>query len=84
VLDVDVASFDLQGTHPVDVADERGLAEAVTEVRQLLGPIDFSVNCAGVGAGVTRLGRLRRAVDSLLPPPITWSDWPTKVPLDDF
>jgi NAD(P)-dependent dehydrogenase (short-subunit alcohol dehydrogenase family) len=50
-LDVAVTSFALQGTHSVDVADERGVSEAVTEVRRRHGPIDILVNCAGVGAG---------------------------------
>jgi 3-oxoacyl-[acyl-carrier protein] reductase len=51
MLDVAVTSFDLQGSHPVDVADEQGVAEAVAEVRRRHGPIDILVNCAGVGAG---------------------------------
>jgi len=36
LVDVAVTSFDLQGTHSVDVADERGVAE----VRRRHGPID--------------------------------------------
>jgi 3-oxoacyl-[acyl-carrier protein] reductase len=51
MLDVAVTSFDLQGSHPVDVADEQVMAEAVAEVRRRHGPIDILVNCAGVGAG---------------------------------
>jgi 3-oxoacyl-[acyl-carrier protein] reductase len=51
LADVAVTSFDLQGTHSVDVADERGVAEAVAEVRRRYGPIDIVINCAGVGAG---------------------------------
>jgi 3-oxoacyl-[acyl-carrier protein] reductase len=51
LVDVAVTSFDLQGTSSVDVADERGVSEAVAEVRERHGPIDILVNCAGVGAG---------------------------------
>lgn len=51
LLDVVVTSFDLQDPHPVDVADERGVTEAVADVRQRHGLIDILINCAGVGAG---------------------------------
>jgi 3-oxoacyl-[acyl-carrier protein] reductase len=51
LVDVAVTSFDLQGPSSVDVADERGVSEAVADVRERHGPIDILVNCAGVGAG---------------------------------
>jgi len=51
VLDITAVSFDLHGSHPVDVSDERSLTEAVAEVRHRHGPVDILVNCAGIGAG---------------------------------
>jgi 3-oxoacyl-[acyl-carrier protein] reductase len=46
-----VAVFDRTGSHPVDVRDEGSIADAVTGVRERLGPIDIVVNAAGIAAG---------------------------------
>lgn len=48
---VEVAVFDVQGDHPVDVADRAAVEAAVAEVRERSGPVDIVVNCAGIGVG---------------------------------
>jgi 3-oxoacyl-[acyl-carrier protein] reductase len=50
---VAVASFDLAGDEPVDVADREAVERRVADVRTRLGPIDILVNAAGgPGAGL--------------------------------
>ena len=44
---VEVAVFDVQGDHPVDVADRAAVEAAVAEVRERSGPVDI------VGADLT-------------------------------
>jgi len=48
---IEVHVFDVQGEHPVDVADAASVEAAVAGVRERSGPIDIVVNAAGVGAG---------------------------------
>ena len=48
---VRTVSFDVRQDTPVDVSDARAVGAAVDRVREVHGPVDVVVNCAGVGAG---------------------------------
>src|SRR5690242_6394721 len=48
---VAVVVFDRAATEPVDITDVDAIREAVSGVRNDLGPIDILVNAAGVASG---------------------------------